>query len=117
MIRHLLSVALNVPWPGQNTALHIQQVCDNIMEFYVQNVYVQLRTEMIMVNHSVQIIQRTWRHAISNPDYAVCQRRLARDYQEIMSWMAEHRTRHADMYNGSHMVDVHELGRRRPCSV
>lgn len=118
MVWHMLPVALNVPWPGQNTALHVQQVGENMMDFYNENVYAQLRTEMIMMNHSAHIIQRTWRHVASNPGFAVCRRRLVREYEEIVSCVAEHWARNSYLYNnGAYMVDVHEPCGCRPCSV
>jgi hypothetical protein len=74
--------AMNVPYP-QNPDLHIHSVIDNAYNVYVQMTYATLRTEMIMLNHSVQVIQRVWRRCISDPSYEVCQRRLAEEFKTL----------------------------------
>lgn len=72
--------AMNVPFP-QDFDAHIQSVVRNTHYVYVQLFYAPLRTEMIMANHTVEIIQRTWRRAIADPSYLVCRRRLLSEFE------------------------------------
>jgi hypothetical protein len=71
---------MNVPYPRDSEA-HIQSVVRNALYVYVQLFYAPLRTEMIMVNHSAEVIQRTWRRAIADPSYLVCRRRLLSEFE------------------------------------
>jgi hypothetical protein len=72
--------AMNVPFP-QDFDAHIQSVIRNAHYVYVQLIYAPLRTEMIMANHTVEIIQRTWRRSIADPSYLVCRRRLLSEFE------------------------------------
>jgi hypothetical protein len=71
---------MNVPFPRDFDA-HIQSVVRNALYVYVQLFYAPLRTEMIMVNHSAEVIQRTWRRAIADPSYVICRRRLLSEFE------------------------------------
>jgi hypothetical protein len=42
-----------------------------------------LRTEMIMVNHNCEVIQRNWRRCITDPDHPACRRRLEMDFSDF----------------------------------
>ena len=72
--------AMNVPYPREPD-LHIESVVRNAHYVYMQMVYAPLRTEMIMANHSVEVIQRTWRKAIADPSYVICRRRLLSEFE------------------------------------
>ena len=52
--------AMNLPYPC-NPHFYIDRLTDNIFDVYIDYSYAKLRTEMIMVNHSASIIQRTWK--------------------------------------------------------
>lgn len=82
VLGHVIWGAMNVPYP-QNPDLHIHSVIDNAYNVYVQMTYATLRTEMIMLNHSVQVIQRVWRKCVSDPSYEVCKRRLAEEFKTL----------------------------------
>ena len=79
---HIIWSAMNVPYPN-NPDLHIDSVIDNATDAYIYMYYARLRTEMIMINHNVQVIQRTWRHVISNPVFAICRRRLLNEFSSL----------------------------------
>ena len=79
---HIIWAAMNVPYPN-NPDTHIDAVIDNSFGAYNYLYYARLRTEMIMVNHNTQVIQRTWRHVVSNPDYEVCRRRLQNEFKTL----------------------------------
>lgn len=79
---HIIWAAMNVPYPN-NPDAHIEAVVDNSFDAYNYLYYARLRTEMIMVNHNAQVIQRTWRHVICNPVYDVCQRRLLNEFKTL----------------------------------
>ena len=82
MLGHVLWAAMNVPYP-RNPDAHIEDVINNAFGVYIQVFYAQLRTEMIMVNHSADVIQRTWKNAVSNPGYDICRRRLENEFKTL----------------------------------
>jgi hypothetical protein len=57
-----------------------------MLSVFIQTTYAQLRTEMIMVNHNVHVLQRVWREAITNPDRLACRRRLEREFAEVAAY-------------------------------
>jgi hypothetical protein len=84
MLIHVVWAAINVPYP-RNPFDHIISVIDNTINVYIRTTYAPLRTEMIVANHFAQVIQRTWRHVISNPAYAMCRSRLLNEFKKISS--------------------------------
>lgn len=74
--------AMNVPFPAE-PHLHIDHVIDNAFEVYTRFVYADLRTEMVMTNHSVQVLQRNWRRCVTDPNHPVCRRRLEYEFNEF----------------------------------
>jgi hypothetical protein len=74
--------AMNVPYPRDPDA-HIQSVLRNTHHVYTEMLYAFLRTEMIMTNHAVEVIQRSWRKCISDPSYTVCRNRLLNEFNQI----------------------------------
>jgi hypothetical protein len=74
--------AMNVPYP-RNVTTHIDGVIDNAFQIYTEVIYPHLRTEMIMANHYIEVIQRKWRECYYVPYHPVCKRRLLRDFEEF----------------------------------
>ena len=86
LARHALVAAMNVPFP-RDPIHHVHAVLQNIMNIFVQTTYADLRTEMIMVNHWAQLIQRNWRHVSANPAFLACRKRIERDFTELIADM------------------------------
>jgi len=84
MIQNVVWAGMNVPYPA-HPQLHVDQVIDNAFTFYTRFVYADLRTEMIMANHSIQILQRNWRRCITDPSHPACKRRLEYEFKEMGS--------------------------------
>jgi hypothetical protein len=84
VLSHVAWAAINIPIPNDFPA-HFNSVVENIITVYVALFYADLRTEMIMVNHSSQVIQRGWKHAVSNPRHSVCRRRLLHEFDALTS--------------------------------
>ena len=82
ILGHVLWAAMNVPYP-RNPDVHIEDVINNAFGVYVQVFYAQLRTEMMLANHYAHKIQRTWRNAVSNPNYDICRRRLCEEFKTL----------------------------------
>jgi hypothetical protein len=57
-----------------------------MLNIFIQTAYAQLRTEMLMVNHNAQIIQRVWREANTNPARLACRRRLMREFDDAEAY-------------------------------
>lgn len=74
--------AINVPMTHA-IGDHLMAVVDNIIQVYIALFYADLRTEMIMVNHNSQVIQRSWKRAVSNPRHSLCRRRLLREFDAL----------------------------------
>lgn len=83
LIQNVIWASMNVPWP-EVPDLHIERVIDNTMTVYNRNIYAPLRTEMIMANHNVEVLQRTWRRCITDPSHPACRRRLEYEYHESL---------------------------------
>jgi hypothetical protein len=83
LIQNVVWASMNVPWP-EVPDLHIERVIDNAMEVYNRVIYAHLRTEMIMANHNVEVLQRTWRRCITDPAHPACRRRLEYEYHESL---------------------------------
>lgn len=81
LIQNVVWASINVPWP-EVPDLHIGRVIDNAMDVYNHVIYAHLRTEMIMVNHNVEVLQRTWRRCITDPSHPACRRRLEYEFEE-----------------------------------
>ena len=82
LIQNVVWAAMNVPWPEAED-LHIYRVIDNAIEVYTMVIYAPLRTEMIMANHNAQVLQRTWRRCITDPEHPACRRRLEYEFREM----------------------------------
>lgn len=82
LFQNTVWVAMNVPYP-RNPNDHIHRVIDNAFEAYNNFVYAHLRTEMIMANHAVHILQRKWRRCAADPEHPACRRRLMREFTEL----------------------------------
>ncbi len=83
LFKNVVWAAMNVPFPN-DTQLHIEQVIDNLVEVYNREIYAPLRTEMVMANHHAQVLQRTWRRCITDPNHPACKRRLEYEFKECM---------------------------------
>lgn len=82
LIQNVMWASMNVPFPA-NPDFHIGRVINNTLEVYWREIYALLRTEMIMTNHAVGLVQRNWRRCISNPEHIACRRRLLHEFQSI----------------------------------
>jgi len=83
LLQNVVWASMNVPWP-EVPDLHIERVLDNTMEVYNRVIYAPLRTEMIMTNHNVEVLQRTWRRCITDPSHPVCRRRLEYEFNDAL---------------------------------
>ena len=82
LIRNVVWAAMNVPYPADPWH-HMQVVLDNAHDVYNQVIYAPLRTEMIMANHNAEVLQRTWRRCITDPEHPACRRRLEFEFEEF----------------------------------
>jgi hypothetical protein len=82
ILRLIARASMNVPFP-RYPELHATRVTDNLMDVYNTTTYAQLRTEMIMTQHSASVIQRVWKDAITRPTHPICQRRLAHEFNDL----------------------------------
>lgn len=80
LIQNVVWASMNVPWP-EVPDLHMERVIDNAMTVYNNVIYAHLRTEMIMANHNVEVLQRTWRRCITDPAHPACRRRLEYEFE------------------------------------
>jgi hypothetical protein len=80
-IKMMIRVGMNVPFP-LNPEFHIDRVFLNI-QYEVNYLFADLRQAMLQTNHNVHIVQRTWRRAISDPNYLACRRRLEYEFNEL----------------------------------
>ena len=87
LIRTAIWAGMNVPPqdPHTHADTHVEQVVDNALTVYNQNIYALLRTEMIMANHHAEVLQRTWRRCITDPEHPACRRRLMREFESLES--------------------------------
>lgn len=84
LLRIVVRASMDVPFP-RNPELHATRVVDNLMAIYTASVYARLRTEMTMVNHHVNVIQRTWKKAVTDPRHPICRRRLMYEFGQLES--------------------------------
>jgi hypothetical protein len=84
LIQNVVWAAMNVPCPAA-PGLHIEAVIDNAMYVYNGTIYAHLRTEMIMANHNIEVLQRTWRRCIADPSHPACRRRLEYEFEVEVS--------------------------------
>lgn len=82
LMNNVVWASMNVPYPA-NPARHIEYVVDNAIQVYTRIIYPTLRTEMMMANHAVHVVQRTWRRVVADPSHPVCQRRLLREFDAM----------------------------------
>lgn len=82
LIQDIIWVAMNVPYQNILT-LHVETVVDNAINVYVNRIYPILRTEMIMANHHIEVLQRSWRRCASDPSHPACRRRLIREFNSL----------------------------------
>jgi hypothetical protein len=82
LMRSCVSVAMNNFYPHSTGPVpYIDRIIRNTMEVYYENIYIRLRTEMVMSNHSVHVIQRSFRKFFTDPSYKMCIRRLNREFE------------------------------------
>ena len=80
-IKIALSVAMNVPFPPHD--LHFQRVIDNISHVFTTKFRDDIYYAMIEANHSVHILQRSWRRSVSDPNFLACRRRLENEFKTM----------------------------------
>ena len=85
LIEHALLASMNVPFP-RDPILHVHRVVNNMLNIFIRTAYAQLRTEMIMANHSAHVLQRVWREANTNPARLACRRRLLREFDDAEAY-------------------------------
>ena len=79
----------NCSWCGMNLPYftspeeHQLLVYQNVQAAFNRAFYARLRTEMIMVNHNCEVIQRSWRRCITDPEHPACRRRLEMDFSDF----------------------------------
>jgi hypothetical protein len=86
LIQNVTWAAMNVPFP-HDTDNHLERVCDNVYMVFVNVCYPAIRTAMIDANHKVQVIQRVWKKAVSNPTFLACRRRLEYEFEGLRRYM------------------------------
>ena len=85
----------NCAWCGMNLPYftspeeHQLLVYQNVQAVFNRVWYARLRTEMIMVNHNCEVIQRSWRRCITDPDHPACKRRLESYFNDFNSDLNE----------------------------
>lgn len=84
LIQNVVWAAMNVPYP-RDPNIHIGCVVQNAMDVYYNVIYPQLRTEMMMVNHHCEVLQRTWRRCYYEPHHPICKRRLTRQFESDLA--------------------------------
>ena len=86
LMKSAARLGLNVPCPVDlpRQVMHVGQVGQNLFEFYIENIYSILRTEMVMLNHSAHVIQRNWMKAATWPEHPICRRRLVREFENLI---------------------------------
>lgn len=82
LIQNVVWAAMNVPCP-EVPILHVERVVDNALQVYNRVIYAPLRTEMVMANHSAEVLQRTWRRCIADPSHLACRRRLMFEFTNL----------------------------------
>lgn len=81
----------NCAWCGMNLPFmdipqdHQLLVYQNVQAVFNRVWYARLRTEMIMVNHNAEVIQRSWRRCITDPEHPACKRRLESYFNDFAS--------------------------------
>ena len=88
ILEHCRILIQNVVWAAMNVPIlyidaHIEAVINNAMQVYNRVIYAHLRTEMIMANHNAEVLQRTWRRCITDPDHPACRRRLMYEFTSL----------------------------------
>jgi len=84
LIQNVVWAAMNVPMPYEDDiAVHVNAVINNALMVYNRVIYAPLRTEMVMANHSAEVLQRTWRHCITDPSHIACRRRLMYEFEDL----------------------------------
>jgi hypothetical protein len=82
LLQNVVWASVNVPFPRRVDA-HLNRVVTNTLEVYYATIYPQLRTEIVMMIHHCEVIQRTWRRCYYEPYHPVCRRRLIREFEEL----------------------------------
>jgi hypothetical protein len=82
VLKQVARAAINVPFP-HSTMKHLETVADNLIRAYVDMFYADLRTEMVMLNHHAQVIQRNWKFVNTYPSHPVCRRRLLHEFEAL----------------------------------
>lgn len=86
LLKVVARASMDVPFP-RSPELHATRVVDNLLSIYNDMSYARLRTEMTLANHHVNVIQRTWKNAVTDPKHPICRRRLIFEYQQLESMM------------------------------
>ena len=84
---HVVWAAVNVPFP-RNPFDHIERVVENTLNVVRLTMRDNLRTEILMANHYAHLIQRNWRRVITDPEYAMCRKRLMYEFNQINTKLA-----------------------------
>jgi len=86
MIQAVAWATLNVPYPV-DPIMYLERFCVN--NIILCRDMDDVRSAMISANHHCELIQRSWRKCISDPNYVVCKNRLKREYSEFSKEIEE----------------------------
>ena len=77
-------IALDLPWPADVNEF-LERIISNIDILFTQIWVPRLEKLMIPAHHRIQVIQRNWVRAYTDPAHPVCRRRLLRQFNEMQS--------------------------------
>jgi hypothetical protein len=75
---------LSGPFPEGHLAARLDGVF-NLVHDVILSLYADLRTEMVVANHSAHTIQKHWRECNVNPVYMACRHRLQRESEDFQT--------------------------------
>jgi hypothetical protein len=83
-IKEASFVALDLPYPVELYEF-LERVISNIDILFTQIWVPRLEKIMTPAHHHIQVIQRNWVKAYTDPKHPVCRRRLLRQFSEMQS--------------------------------
>ena len=84
LVQNVVWASMNVPYP-RDPDRHIDRVIDNVRDVYYNACFDALYTKIILAEHRASVIKRVFRRSFTDPSHTMCQRRLAREYEEFTS--------------------------------
>ena len=82
ILKDVIMMAIDVPRPPES-ARFLKRILENFLVMFVRSWVPRIENVLVENQHRIELIQRSWRRCVSDPNHPMCRRRLLREFQDL----------------------------------